>query len=188
MGEVRLRVSCNGDWSLATLPLPAWLTVSPTRGTAGDTEVVVTCANDPASADETTKGVLRFYSSYPSGSPFADVTVRRFSRDTVYAILTPRDGGKRIIATNSSRINIRSGVYYRVRVYLSYNDVKGYTVESRDLNMWTDGASGNIDPLVVGADQIYAATATGTAPHKLRIQHLIPSAPPNPLLLFVSVD
>lgn len=188
MGEVRLRVSCNGDWSLETLPLPAWLTVSPTRGTAGDTEVVVTCANDPASADETTKGVLRFYSSYPSGSALADVTVRRFSRDTVYAILTPRDGGKRIIATYSSRINIRSGVYYRVRVYLAYSDVMGHAVESRDLNMWTDGAPGNIDPLVVGVDQIYAATATGTAPHKLRIQHLIPSAPPNPLLLFVSVS
>ena len=188
MGEVRLRVSCNGDWSLTTQHLPAWLTVSPTRGTAGDTEVVVTCANDPASADVTTKEVLRFYSSYPSGSALAGVTVKRFHRDAVYAILTPRGGGEPIIATNSDHINIRRGVYYRVRVYLSYDAVKGYTVESRDLNMRTDGASGNIDPLVEGFDQIYAATATGTESHTLYIHHLIPNAPPNPLRLHVSVD
>ena len=188
MGEVRLRVSCNGDWSLTTNPLPAWLTVSPTRGTAGDTEVVVTCANDPASAEKTTVKVLRFYSSYPSGSALADVTVRRFRRDAVYAILTPRGGGEPIIATNRNHINIRRGVYYRVRVYLSYHAVKGYTVGSRDLNMRTDGAHGNIDPLVVGADQIYAATATGTESHTLYIEHLIPGATPNPLLLRVSVD
>lgn len=188
MGEVRLRVSCNGDWSLTTDPLPAWLTVSPTRGTAGDTEVVVTCANDPASAGATTKEVLRFYSSYPSGSALAAVTVQRFHRDAVYAILTPRGGGKPIIATNGDRINIRRGVYYRVRVYLSYDTVKGHTVVSRDLNMRTDGAHGNIDPLVVGFDQIYAATATGTESHTLYIHHLIPYAPPNPLQLHVIVD
>lgn len=188
MGEVRLRVSCNGDWRLTTNPLPAWLTVSPTRGTAGDTEVVVTCANDPASADETTEKVLRFYSSYPSGSALADVTVQRFSRDTVYAILTPRDGGKRIVATNLSYINIRRGVYYRVEVYLSHDAARGRRVKSRDLNMWTAGASGNIDPLVVGIDRLYAATATGTASHTLYIHHVIAAAPPNPLQLYVSVD
>lgn len=187
MGEVRLRVSCNGDWRLATYHLPAWLTVSPTRGTAGDTEVVVTCANDPASADETTEKVLRFYSSYPSGSALADVTVQRFGRDTVYAILTPRDGGKPIVATNLSYINIRRGVYYRV-VCLSYNTIRGHRVMSRDLNMRTAGAPGNIDPLVAGFDRLYAATATGTAYHTLYINHVIPSATPNPLQLYVSVD
>lgn len=188
MGEVRLRVSCNGDWSFTTDPLPAWLTVSPTRGTAGDTEVVVTCANDPASAEKTTKEVLRFYSSYPSGAALADVTVRRFHRDAVYAILTPRDGGKPILATDCDRINIRRGVYYRVRVYLSYDAIKGHTVVSRDLNMRTDGAPGNIDPLVVGVDQIYAATATGPVFHTLYIHHTIAAAPPNPLKLLVIVD
>lgn len=188
MGEVRLRVSCNGDWRLTTNPLPAWLTVSPTRGTAGDTEVVVTCANDPASADETTEKVLRFYSSYPSGSALADVTVQRFSRDTVYAILTPRDGGKPIVATNLSYINIRKGVYYRVGVYLSYSAAMGHGVSSRDLNMRTAGAPGNIGPLVAGVDLLYAATATGTASYTLYINHVIPSAPPNPLQLYVSVD
>lgn len=188
MREVRLRVSCNGDWRLTTYHLPAWLTVSPTRGTAGDTEVVVTCANDPASADETTEKVLRFYSSYPSGSALADVTVQRFSRDTVYAILTPRDGGKRIVATNLSYINIRRGVYYWVGVYLSYDAIRGHGVRSRDLNMRTAGAPGNIDPLVAGVDQLYAATATGTASHTLYIHHVIASAPPNPLQLYVSVD
>lgn len=188
MGEVRLRVSCNGDWRLTGHPLPAWLTVSPTRGTAGDTEVVVTCANDPASAGMTTRVMLRFYSSYPSGSALAAVTVQRFHRDEVYAILTPRDGGKPILATDSDRINIRRGVYYRVRVYLSYDTVKGHTVVSRDLNMRTDGAPGNIDPLVVGVDQIYAATATGTESHTLLIHHTIAAAPPNPLQLHVIVD
>lgn len=188
MGEVRLRVSSNGNWRLTTTPLPAWLTVSPTRGTAGDTEVVVTCANDPASAEETTEKVLRFYSSYPSGSALADVTVRRFSRDTVYAILTPQGEGEPIIATNLSYINIRRGVYYRVQVCLSYSAGKGHSVLSRDLNMDTEGASGGIDPLVVGVDLLHAATATGTASHTLRIQHLLPLATPNPLLLYVSVD
>lgn len=188
MGEVCLRVSCNGEWRLTTYPLPAWLTVSPTRGTAGDTEVVVTCADDPASAGETTEKVLRFYSSYPSGSALADVTVRRFSRDTVYATLTPQDGGKPIIATNLSYLNIRKGVYYRVRVWLSYYDAKGKAMSSRDLNMKTDGAPGMIDPLVHSLDQLYATAATGTAYRTLRIQHLIPGAKPNPLLLYVSVD
>lgn len=188
MGEVRLRVSCNGKWRLTTYPLPAWLTVSPTEGTAGDTEVVVTCANDPASAGETTEKVLRFYSSYPSGSALADVTVRRFSRDTVYAVLTPQDGGKPIIATHLSYINIRKGVYYRVRVWLSCYAAKGGAMPSRDLNMQTDGASNRIDPLVHGVDRLYATAATGTASRTLRIQHLIPGAKPNPLLLHVSVD
>lgn len=188
MPEVRLRVSCNGDWRLTTRPLPAWLTVSPTHGTAGDTEVVVTCANDPASAEETTEKVLRFYSSYPSGSALADVTVRRFSRDTVYAVVTPQDGGKPIVATNLSYITIRKGVYYRVWVGLSYDAAKGKAVSSRDLNMSTDGASTMFDPLVMGFDQLYASTATGTASLTLRIRHLIPRAKPNPLLLYVSVD
>lgn len=188
MGEVRLRVSCNGNWRLTTYPLPAWLTVSPKSGAAGDTEVVVTCANDPASAEETTEKVLRFYSSYPSGSALADVTVRRFSRDAVYAIVTPQDGGEPIIATNLSYINIRKGVYYRVRVWLSCDAVKGMAVPSRDLNMKTDGAPAMYDPLVMGFDRLYATTATGTASHTLRIQHLLPGAEPNPLLLYVSVD
>lgn len=188
MQDVHLRVSCNGNWRLTTYPLPAWLTVSPTHGTAGDTEVVVTCANDPASAEETTEKVLRFYSSHPSGSALADVTVRRFSRDTVYAVVTPQDGGKPIIATNLSYINIRKGVYYRVWVGLSYDAAKGRPVSSRDLHMKTDGAPARIDPLVVGFDRLYASTATGTASHTLRIQHLLPGAEPNPLLLYVSVD
>lgn len=188
MGEVRLRVSCNGDWSLTGHPLPAWLTVSPTRGPAGDTEVVVTCANDPASAGMTTKEELRFYSSYPSGSALAVVTVQRFHRDEVYAILTPQDGGEPILATDCDRINIRRGVYYRVRVYLSCDAIKGYTVASRDLKMQTNGAPGNIDPLVVGVDRIYAATATGPEYHTLYIHHTIAAAPPNPLQLHVIVD
>ena len=79
-------------------------------------------------------------------------------------------------------------MYYRVEVYLSHDAARGRRVKSRDLNMWTAGAPGNIDPLVVGVDRLYATTATGTAYHTLYINHVIPSATPNPLQLYVSVD
>lgn len=183
MAETRIVVRTPAAWEL-TSPLPAWLTVRPTSG-RGDTEVVVSCSEDPTSADRTETAYLTFrVVDFPEAA--ARLRVRRFKRNEVYVILTPLDGGPPICVTPGSRVELRMHVSYHVAVILSYSPQRDGPWPASDLNM---GVRGNLrpelDPIVWKLDTIRCTTAHDK-PYKLDIEYTIPGTTVHPITLLIS--
>ncbi len=183
MAETRIVVRTSAAWELTSL-LPAWLTVRPMSG-RGDTEVAVSCSEDPGTADKTESAYLTFHLvDFPEAT--ARLRVRRFKRDEVYVKLTPLDGGSPVYATPGSRVNLRMDVSYRVTVVLSYSSQKDGPWRASDLNMTTrDNPNPGIDPIVRGID-IIRCVLEHTEPYTLDIEYTIPGTTVHPITLYIS--
>lgn len=184
MAETRIVVRTSAAWELTSL-LPAWLTVRPTSG-RGDTEVVVSCSEDPTSADRTETASLTFrVVDFPEAT--ASLRVRRFKRDEVYVKLTPLDGGgPPVYVTPGRGVNLRRDVSYRVTVVLSYSSQKEGPWHARDLNMTTrDNPNPGIDPIVRRLDTIRCVTEH-TGLYTLDIEYTIPGTTVHPITLYIS--
>lgn len=183
MAETRVVVRTSAAWELAS-PLPAWLTVRPTSG-RGDTEVVVSCSEDPTSADRTETAYLTFrVVDFPEAT--ASLRVRRFKRDEVYVKLTPLDEGPPVYVTPGSRVELRMHVSYRVAVILSYDLRREGPWQARDLNMGVrNNPNLGLDPIVRRLDTIRCVTEH-TAPYKLDIEYTIPGTTVHPITLYIS--
>lgn len=183
MAETRIVVRTSAAWELTSL-LPAWLTVRPTSG-RGDTEVVVSCSEDPTSADRTETASLTFrVVDFPEAT--ASLRVRRFKRDEVYVKLTPLDGGPPVYVTPGRRVNLRRDVSYRVAVVLSYSSQREGPWRARDLNMTTrDKPNPGIDPIVRRLDTIRCVTEH-TGLYTLDIEYTIPGTTVHPITLYIS--
>lgn len=183
MAEKRIVVRTSAAWELTSL-LPAWLTVRPTSG-RGDTEVVVSCSEDPTSADSTETASLTFrVVDFPEST--ASLRVHRFKRDVVYVKLTPLDGGPPVYVTPGLRVNLRRDVSYRVTVVLSYSPQREGPWRARDLNMTTrDRPNPSIDPIVRSLDTIRCVTEH-TGRYTLDIEYTIPGTPVHPITLYIS--
>lgn len=183
MAETRIVVRTSAAWELTSL-LPAWLTVRPMSG-RGDTEVAVSCSEDPGTADKTESASLIFrLVDFPEET--ASLRVRRFKRDEVYVKLTPPDGGSPVCVTPGSRVNIRRDVSYRVAVVLSYSSQREGPWRARDLNMTTrDNPNPGIDSIVRSLDTIRCVTEH-TGPYTLDIEYTIPGTTVHPITLYIS--
>lgn len=183
MAEERIVVRTSAAWEL-TSPLPAWLTVSPMSG-RGDTEVVMSCSEDPTSADRTETEYLIF-SVVDFPEAMAILRVCRFKRDEVYVKLTPQDGGPPVYVTSGRRFSLRKGVSYHVSVTLSYDLLKGGPWYAHGLNMGTRGnPNPGLDPIVWKFDTIRCVTEH-TGPYTLDIEHTIPGVKVHPITLYIS--
>lgn len=183
MAEKRIVVRTSAAWELTSL-LPAWLTVRPTSG-RGDTEVVVSCSEDPTSADRTETASLTFrVVDFPEAT--ASLRVHRFKRDEVYVKLTPLDGGPPVCATPGRRVDLRRDVSYRVTVVLSYSLQREGPWRARDLNMTTrNNPNPGIDSIVRSLDTIRCVTEH-TGRYTLDIEYTIPGTTVHPITLYIS--
>ncbi|WP_301396286.1 BACON domain-containing protein [uncultured Alistipes sp.] len=183
MAETRIVVRTSAAWEL-TSPLPAWLTVRPMSG-RGDTEVVVSCSEDPTSADRTETAYLTFrVVDFPEVT--ARLRVRRFKREEVYVKLTPLDEGPPVCLTPGSRITLRKGVSYHVAVILSYAPQRDGPWRASDLNMGTrDNPNPGLDPIVRKLDTIRCMTERAE-PYVLDIEYTIPGTTVHPITLYIS--